>query len=438
MLIFLIILNFMWSKNIGKNSIEKYFSKYKEANYSYYFYDYTNKKEIISHNKDKQLSLASVSKLFVSGASIDILGLDFRFKTKVYSDENNNIYIKGGGDPVFVSESMWYLVNELVNHGFLEINNIYLDTSLFENISYSYSENDRAYSAIISPLLVNFNSIAVNINSGKKHSIALDPNIDSHKIIDNTSKSNKATSVSLRRKEKDFIVSGNINNEKLSNKKIYRNIDDPLNNFSKTLELHLKWRGIALKGKILNLKTPNNAKDLFTVDSKRLVDLLIDMNKFSNNLIAEQMLLAIAAKHKNNKINKTNGLELVYNHFKGLALNTNLINLENASGLSPNNKASSAFVVSYLSKILSDINIAPEFISSLSISATDGTIKSTMSNSRIKGLVRAKTGSLNNVRTIAGFLNLKEKIYLFAILINDSKASEFSFLEEKLLLEFIN
>lgn len=436
-MILFILINIFLSNEIDTNNIKKHFKIYKDDNYSYYFYDYTNKKEVISHNKDKKFSLASVSKLFVTGASIDILGIDFRFKTKIYSDDNNNIYIKGGGDPVFVSETMWYLVNELVNWGYIEINNIYLDTSLFDEIKYSYSENDRAYSAIISPLLVNFNSIAVNINSGKNNLIKLDPDLDLYKTIDKTNKTNKATNVSLRRQGNNFVIEGNINKLNIANKKIYRNIEEPINNFAKTLALHLKWRDIKLKGKILNLKTPANAKELFAIDSKRLVDLLVDMNKFSSNLIAEQLLLAIANKSIENKIDKSTGIKLIYDHFKKLNLNLASVNLENASGLSPNNKASSEFVVAYLSKIISDINLAPEFISSLSISGTDGTIKSTMSNNNIKGIVRAKTGSLNNVRTIAGVLNLKDKVYLFAILVNGARANEFLYTEEKVLLEFI-
>jgi len=434
-MIIFIVLNFIFSQNNLKSNIDKYFKKYKDSSYSYYFYDFTNKKELISYNKEKKLAIASVSKLFTTGASIDFLGLDFRFKTNIFSDENNNIYIKGGGDPVFVSETMWFLVNELVNFNFTSINNIILDTSLFENINYKYSENDRAYSAIISPLLVNFNSIAVNIVSGERPLVILDPQLHDYLIIDKTTKTSKPNSFSLNRNKNKIVISGNINNQNLASKKIYRNIEDPTENFLKTLELHLLSRGIKLKGKILNSKVTSNAKSLFTIESKRLVDLLIDMNKFSSNLIAEQLLLALAAKQNTNLINKEEGVKIIYNHFEKLGLNKSYVFLENASGLSLKNVASSEFIVSYLNKILSDINLSPEFISSLSISGTDGTIKNTMTNRGIKTIVRAKTGSLNNVRSIAGLINLNEKIVLFAIIVNDAKAHELMFNEEKILLE---
>lgn len=417
-----------------ESSLKKHLASYNKLNYAYYFYDLKNDKSLLTHNITKQFSLASVSKLFITGAAIEILGLDFRFETKVYIDNKNNLYIKGGGDPLFVSESMWYLVNEIKNFGINNINNIYLDDTLFKEIDYKYIENDRAYSAIISPLLVNFNSITINVISGNKPLVLLDPNIDILKLEDKTKASNKKTNVNVRRKGDEITVLGNVNNLTIDNKKFYRNISSPIDYFSKTLALHLSWRGVKYLGEIKKMAVTNDAKQIFSVNSKRLAELLTDMNRFSNNLIAEELLLAICIKSGRPASTKV-GAQILSNYLKKYELTNNSYFIENASGLTDKNKASLEFIVEYLKKIYTDNNIAPDFISSLSISGIDGTIKRTMNESILNSKVRAKTGTLNGVRSIAGYINTKTNNYIFAITINDKKAGEFSGLEQNIIKE---
>ncbi|HOW17299.1 MAG TPA: D-alanyl-D-alanine carboxypeptidase, partial [bacterium] len=138
----------------------------KSKNVGIAVYDIKNKKQIYSFNSDKLFSIASVNKLFITAASLKYLGQDFRFKTIISGngpDKNGivkgDIYIKGNGDPLFVSENMWYLVNMLYNIGVRSIEgDIILDNTMFPAKNIYEEDGDRAYNSKVSALSVNFNS----------------------------------------------------------------------------------------------------------------------------------------------------------------------------------------------------------------------------------------------------------------------------------------
>jgi len=162
-----------------------------------YVYDLNLGKSVYSLNEEKAFSIASVNKLFITAAAIKLLGQDYRFKTSVCGKVPNSdgvvdstLYIKGGGDPIFVSESMWYLVNRLSALGVKKINgDIFLDDALFPAAEIYEETDDRAYSAKISSLSVNFNSIALSVMSGPRPSFIIDPPLGEYTVIDKAKRS---------------------------------------------------------------------------------------------------------------------------------------------------------------------------------------------------------------------------------------------------------
>jgi D-alanyl-D-alanine carboxypeptidase/D-alanyl-D-alanine-endopeptidase (penicillin-binding protein 4) len=96
--------------------------------------------------------------------------------------------------------------------------------------------------------------------------------------------------------------------------------------------------------------------------------------------------------------------------------------LENASGLSANTRISSLQLAKLLAAVYRDFSIRPEFMSSLAIAGVDGTMKRWNFAGELRGMARAKTGTLNNVSTLAGYVPTKSgRIAAFAILINGLK-----------------
>jgi len=416
----------------------------KKSNIGIAIYDIKNGKMIYSVNEDKLFSIASVNKLLVTAASLKYLGQDFRFKTTVYGqkpDSDGNIKkdlcIKGTGDPLFVSENMWYLVNTLKNMGVNSIEgDIILDESLFPAKSIYEENGDRAYSAKVSALSVNFNSLAVNIVSGHNPLVSLDPQIPDLILVDRTEPSRSRTDVEIRRLGKSVVVSGKINDGSVGIRSIYRNIDDPAKYFENVLKLHLAWRGIELKGKVFVNKKPAGLEELFVMDSRRLNDILVEMNKFSNNFIAEQLMRALVYKVKGSVDEDALG-KIIGKYLEEMKLDPASFEVVNASGFSRMNRSKPGDFVKFLAGVYNDFQIGPEFINSLPISGVDGTIRRSLNNNIVRGKIRAKTGTLSGIRSLSGYFSGPDTVYSFIIVVNDRDAYEMIDWEGSILEPFI-
>lgn len=405
-----------------------------------YVYDLNDKKPVYSLNEERPFSIASVNKLFITAAAIKLLGQDFRFRTSVCGQLPDDkgivtrpLYIKGGGDPIFVSESMWYLVNRLSALGIKTINgDIVLDDTLFPAEEIYEETDDRAYSAKISSLSVNFNSIALSVISGQRASFFIDPPIGDYDIVDKAKRSKSQTDIVINRVGNNLHVSGNLNNVEYNDKWIYRNIDDPLLYFGEVLKLHLKWRGVAFNGKIVRGKTPEDTTVLFDVESRRLSEIIMEMNKFSNNFIAEQTIRALACK-VSKKCDVKDAIEAVLDYLDKQGLDRKDFEIVNASGYSRSNKSKPKSFVKFLDKVYNDFEIAPEFMNSLSIAGVDGTIRRSIREKEFKGRLRAKTGTLTGVRSLAGYFYSDNHVYAFIIVANDPNAHKLLDYEGKIL-----
>ena len=419
----------------------------KKSNIGIEIYNLTDKKPVYSLNSDKLFSIASVNKLFVTAAALKYLGQDYRFKTIVYSNLpdssgviNGDLYIKGGGDPLFVSENMWFLVNKLVNMGVKEIKgDIILDDTSFPpaDVYEDNGDSDRAYSAKLSSLSVNFNSIAVSATAGKSPFVVLDPQTNMLQLVDNTKRSSKKTNIEMRREGSKIIINGNLNLSDYENKIVYRNIEDPSLYFAEVLKLHLKWRGITNKGSIVRGKADTGKTKVFEIESRRLNDILTEMNKFSNNYIAEQLIRAIADKKFGKASDVDKAINLVSNYLKEMGLDKNSFEIVNGSGFSRMNRIKPTEMIKFLDHVYRDFGIAPEFVNSLSIAGVDGTIRRTHKTDFLTGNMRAKTGTLTGVRSLAGYLSYKDKIYAFIIAANDPNAYSLMNWESRILEDVI-
>ena len=116
---------------------------------------------ISSHNQDKLFVPASTIKIATSLAALHILGPDYRFATGFYINRENDLYIKGSGDPFLVSEEAELIIDRLVKLGVSEIRDIVLDDSAFQltKPADGVSGSENPYDAENSALAVNFNTI---------------------------------------------------------------------------------------------------------------------------------------------------------------------------------------------------------------------------------------------------------------------------------------
>lgn len=395
--------------------------------------------EIVDLNANQKFIPASVTKLFTALSVLEHIPPGTKFMTKLMSPApkvkdalKGDLYLVGAGDSGFVSESMWYLVNAFVREKIKNIEgDIVIDDSLFDDKRFDDSREDRrvdrAYDAPVGAMSFNWNSVNIFIRPGEKigdpAQVFIDPE-NEYISLKSDIKTAKGTDYGVSRStlggKDQIVVSGKIG---LNSKELvaYKSISDPGLWSGYNLKQFLKEKGITVKGQIRLGKAPAGAKVLAESPSKPIEQLLADMNKFSNNFVAEMLTKQLAAS---NGIQGTlpAGLDFIRESVRGAGVTDREFEIYNPSGLTRENKFTPRALVKVLEKVRKDFRLFSEYVSSLPIAGIDGTLKNRMKDDRSARWVRAKTGLLTGVNALAGFIGLGDgEVLSFSFIYNGNK-----------------
>lgn len=408
---------------------------------SIYAYNISRGIDIYQRNRDKLLNPASVTKLLTSAAALYYLGAHYRFPTEVYVNEfpddnglvKGDIWIKGYGDPRFINENIFNFILELRREGLSKIDgNVYLDTTYFDKEYFRPGwQKDigiRAYYAPVSSLAVDFNSFIVYVRpaSLEKESpiVFIEPPLKRYFKVKNeaiTSTKGNTIDVDIRQQKNtlDVIIKGRIGvNQK--GKRFNRRVEDPDSYAVEALRWFFDIHNIKVKGKFGVRELPAEGIKLFyTYYSDPLIIVLRDLNKHSNNFSADQLLKHLGGAIYGAPASFEKGLKVVDDFMAIVGIPKESYNITNGSGLSHENRISSDVVVKLLNYIYKNFQMMPDYISSLSIAAGDGTIRKRFLQTPCELRTRAKTGSIDGVASIAGYTtNSRSEVISFAMMVN--------------------
>lgn len=391
--------------------------------------------QLFGLNEQQEFIPASVTKLATASAVLQKLGPSFKFQTTLWSGGTvkngvltGDLILKGGGDPGFVSETMWFLVNELQRTGIKRIEgNVVVDDSDFDTIRADPSRDpervDRAYDAPVGAMSFNWNSINIYVRPGAPGQAAqvyLDPLPDYFRV-DNKAKttSGSGADLDISRSGERVTVRGTLgagHDEVVA----YKNVDDPVDWSGKNLIAFLAQRGVTVSGKVKAGRKPDGARLLAKADSKPLSQAVGDMLKFSNNYVAEMLTKDLALQNGVVPANLEAGMQLIRAHLSGpVGLDNKRFTLLNPSGLSRRNRIRARDLAEILAQAQRQFPTFAELLSALPIAGMDGTLKKRMLNTEAKGWVRAKTGNLSGVVALAGYAGRKDGgLRAFAFIFN--------------------
>lgn len=389
---------------------------------------------LFSLNANKLMIPASLTKIITAGAVLNTFSLNKKFTTEIYYSKSGNLCLQGGGDPSFVSEKMWYLVNELKRSEVpSSVGDIIVDANRFDEELFDIGREsvrvDRAFDAPVSATSFNWNSVNVFVQAGNKKGDALkvylDPENDflelENKGITSGKGKGKALEVSrVKNGEHDKIIVKGTLGEDAEEAVVYKSISNPSLWAGAHLKQFLKQRGYVTTGKVRAGKCEAGSYKVASVDSKNLNEMLSDMLKFSNNFVAEMLAKNLAAEKSPTKpASMKEGIEEIKKYLDSLEFKRTDYVLENVSGLTRDNRLSAVQLVKVLSAIRNDFLNFPEFLSGLPIAGVDGTLKNRFKNTNNESVVRAKTGYLDGVVGLSGFVGRKNKQPLvFAFMFN--------------------
>jgi D-alanyl-D-alanine carboxypeptidase/D-alanyl-D-alanine-endopeptidase (penicillin-binding protein 4) len=428
--------------NSLKNIIKKH--HFNESTLGLYIED--EGKEIFNLNAQNLMVPASLTKIVTGAAVLNYFPMNKKFETKLLAKNSikegqlvGDLCLKGGGDPAFVSEKMWYLVNELTRTELKIVEgDLIVDASRFDDELFDVGRDsvrvDRAFDAPISAASFNWNStnifIRPGVGPGTLAKVTLDPVSDYLELENNVKtvaksgvKNLEATRVKSGDHDK-IIVNGTLSLD-ASEAVIYKSISNPNLWIGMQLKEFLKQRGVIIKGKVKISNCDNTWNQVAIVSSKNLNEIISDMLKFSNNFVAEMLAKNLAAEEGVLPAKMKDGIEQIKKYMDTLGFERKDYVLENVSGLTRDNRFSAKQLAHVLNVVKNDFLLFPEFSSGLPIAGVDGTLKNRMKKNKsdqtsvAKSTVRAKTGYLDGVVGLAGYIGRKnDSPLLFVFMFN--------------------
>lgn len=370
---------------------------------------------------------ASSIKLLTTLVALDVLGPAYSWKTDVYvlGDVQNgrlkgDLLLKGYGDPYLVTERVWQLLRRIRQLGIGEIEgDLRIDDSYFYLPESDPAEFDgqplRAYNVTPNAMLMNFKVVRywfepdVDSNSVR---VWLDPSLENLGIDNRLA----LAAGSCRGYQRGITISANeaIDRMTFSGKfpvgcKQYAMDRTALshNEFVYGLFISL-WResGGVFKGGWLNTIAADDIEPVLSFSSLPLADIITYVNKHSNNVMAQQLLLTISAEVLGPPGTERGGREVVKDWLVEHGLDVPQLDFTNGAGLSRDTRISVRDMTALLEFAWRQPYM-PEFVSSMSLAGQDGTTRRRFDNPGLDGSAHLKTGSLDHVTAIAGYLQAR-------------------------------
>ena len=399
--------------------------------------DVATGKVIYEQNSKKPTMPASTLKIVTLSASLDTLGKDYKFSTKLYKNTNNELFLKLGADPFLVSSDLNKIFKTAVeNKKILSPKFIYVDDYVLDSIEWG---EGWQWDDDLNPLMPKFSSYNIDKNllgiTVASTSLNAPANIYTSKFYPitfmNLVTTGTENNVSISRNNSispDIItVEGIIKNQQTE----LIPINYPKRYFILRMEDAISSSKMEYYEKFAQKKVPSSNVYLVSQVDHDITDAINEILKNSNNFVAETVFKLAGGKYVNNTGSLKNSQKMLNNYFEKLNLNSDDIKIVDGSGVSKNNLMTTDFMTEFLSK--------QEVINSIKAelpTAGEGTLKNRMLY--FKDNLRAKTGTLADVSAISGYITSRNgKTYAFDIMINDpkSKSGDKKSLEEYILRE---
>ncbi|GHD56355.1 D-alanyl-D-alanine carboxypeptidase/D-alanyl-D-alanine endopeptidase [Jeongeupia chitinilytica] len=380
---------------------------------------------VLLENARRPMNPASTMKLVTTWSALNLLGPAYSWKTQLLADApvangvlNGPLYLKGSGDPKLTFERMWLLVRELRAAGVTDLRDgLVLDRSAFRlpattsPFDDDSDEGGQPYLVTPDALVSNFGSARLMLRSdGNSVRATLEPALDkvrldgAVKLAPNASCSAWKDGVQLRLDDAGQTASVHLAGRfppDCAGDRYFAVLD--ARSYTASLFRSL-WQeqGGRFSGQVREGVTPPQAKVLATSISPPLTEMVRDINKFSNNLMARQLFLTVGATSSEVATDTVAAADAHVRGWlqqQGLAMSE--LHLENGAGLSRVERISAEHLGQMLVSAYRS-PLAAEFISSLPIVGIDGTMKKRLKSEA--GAAHIKTGTLKDVRAVAGYV----------------------------------
>ncbi len=382
---------------------------------------------VLKWQDDVPRNPASTMKLLTTLVGLDLLGSTYKWMTDVFAlgeiedgRLDGDLLMRGQGDPFLVTERVWQMLRLVRQAGIHEIDgNLLIDDSYFGVPAHDPAEFDRqplrAYNVAPNALLMNFKVVRYWFEPDHDRNavrVWVDPPLENLRV------ENK---LALRRGycggyQRGITITANEAIDKMifsgrfpTGCKNYAMDRTALshNEFAYGLFTSV-WResGGEFRGGWMNAKAPDDVEPIVSFESLPLAEIISRVNKNSNNVMARQILYTLSAEVLGPPGTEAGGRKVIEDWLADTGIEFPTLMLDNGAGLSREARISAREFGALLEYAWRKPYM-PEYLASMAVSGLDGTLRRKFDDARLTGQAHLKTGSLDDVAAIAGFLQAR-------------------------------
>ena len=431
-------------------------AKLPDSSVAVYVHEIGAERPLLSFGANRTLNPASTMKLVTTYAALELLGPAYVWNTEIYGGGplvngvlNGDLILKGYGDPKLTIENFWLLLRNLRARGVRDIRgDLVLDRSYFAREEYDAARFDdqptRPYNTGPDALLVNFKAVTVQFvpdPEARNIRLTVEPFLPQLKVVNNLKFSDGPCGDWLSQIKLD--AQGGAETAQLGFNGSYAlDCGEKARSFSVLGHRHYVaglfgalWHelGGVFAGSVRDGEVTPAARLLASTKSDTLAEIVRDINKYSNNVMARQLFLTLGATGEGAPASADKSNRIIRQWLAAKGLSFPELVLENGAGLSRIERINARnlgqlLLTAYRSPVM------PELMASLPLTAVDGTMRKRLSGALVAGQAHIKTGSLTHVRSIAGYvLDSRGRRVVVIFIVNHANAGNGQPVQDALL-----
>jgi len=398
-------------------------------------YDLARGHHLYARNIETRYIPASAAKIFASALAVDKFGPDHCFQTPVLTDgliQNHalagNLYLLGQGDPCLSFADLEKAAQEIKAQGIGEVlGDIVYDCSYLDEEKNRYAPNARNLYAPVCALTVNYGWIDVGLNAGNPVKLRLIPETSYAKLdyrvklSSQTAWGRPTLTYQTLPWGDQYTIRGTIGANDRIFHYLWLGVSRPGFYAATIFKETLARNEIRVNGRITEGRVNAEANTLCVLTSLPLSEMVTKMNQESNNVIAETLNKDLGAAFDSIPGTREKGLQVLRKALKEDAgLQPDTFTLQDASGLSPQNRFSASHFIQALTYFYRNDKIRPTFINSLALQGHHPHARNPIPPDSMKIYVKSGTLSVSGVNTLVGYIYTgdPEEAYAFALLAN--------------------
>jgi len=375
----------------------------------------------IEANESQPMNPASTMKLVTTYAALDLLGPAYTWRTEAFATGalrrdvlEGNLVIRGSGDPKLVIENLWLMIQRIRGYGIREIRgDVVLDRSAFAPVAHEPGDFDgerlRPYNAGPDALLLNFKAISLGFvpdPETRSARIVAVPLLAGMKLPATVRGADGPCSDWRGKLQADFSdpmapVFRGAYPLSCGEQIWHLSLLDHSRYFSAAFAALWSNAGGTWSGKLREGTVPADARRIALNESAPLAEVIRDVNKFSNNVMARQIYLTLGTDGGRQSASAARAEAAIRAWLDSRGLAMPELVLENGSGLSRTERISAGSLARLLRHAFAG-PLMPELMASLPLLGIDGTMRK---RNGAAGRAHVKTGLLADVRAIAGYVD---------------------------------